>query len=141
MKFAFKKAQTSAFDKLICFWEAGPYCHCEAILSGPDVNGLYEVASSVPGLGVRITHQTMPASDWDFIEAPGDVNKVRAWYVAHAGAGYDYKGILGIVFRPVPAEKNQYFCSESIGNALGIPQAWRLDPNGLSAVLTYKSVQ
>lgn len=81
----------------------------------------------------------MPASDWDFIEAPGDASAVRQWFRLHLGAGYDYLGILGMIFRPVPTEKSKYFCSEAIGDALGIPDAWRLDPNGLAAVLRYKA--
>jgi hypothetical protein len=141
VKFAFKKSKSSLFDRLICFWQVGPYCHCEAILSGPDNKGEYEVASSLPGTGVRIAHQQLPSSDWDIIDAFGDVNSVRSWYQNHLGAKYDYLGILGFIFRPVKKDKNEYFCSESIGNALGIPQSWRLDPNGLYAVLNYKPKQ
>lgn len=138
MKIAFYKASGSLFDKVIRFWENGPFSHCEVILSGPDVSGNFEIASSEPGVGVRITTKPLPSSDWEILEVEGDIDQVRAWFKQHDGAAYDYVGILGFVFRPVPQGKRKFFCSEAIGRALGIIDAWRYDPNALYSTLSYK---
>ena len=145
MQFAFYKAHGASaniWDKLISLWENGPYAHCEVILSGPDDKGLYEIASSKPGKGqgVRITYSALPTEDWDIIESPGNEAAVRQWFVDNAGKVYDYLGLVGFIFRPVPDDKEKYFCSEAIGNALGIKDAWRYDPNSLYSLLQYINV-
>jgi hypothetical protein len=144
MRFAFYKAKGSLFDAAIRIWEVGPYSHCEAILAGPDYDGKFTIASSVPGVGVRITKAYMWAADWDFIDVPLTQKQeayVAAWFRDHSGAKYDYVGIFGFIFRPVKDEKGKYFCSEALGHALQIKQPWRLDPNGLYALLQFVVTQ
>ncbi|HXP50995.1 MAG TPA: hypothetical protein VN922_13640 [Bacteroidia bacterium] len=136
MKFAFYKAHNSVFDALIRWWENGTYSHVEAILEEFDDGVTFTIASSKPGIGIRTTTQILPASDWDIIEAPGDVESVTKWFKDRDGAKYDYLGILGMIIRPVEAETDRrYFCSEAVGESLGISEAWRFDPNGLYAIL------
>jgi hypothetical protein len=136
MKFAFYKAHNTIFDALIRWWENGTYSHVEAIIEEFDDGVTFTIASSKPGIGIRITTQTLPASDWDIIEAPGDVEAVAKWFKDREGAKYDYLGILGMIIRPVEADINhRYFCSEAVGDSLEISEAWRFDPNGLYAIL------
>jgi len=134
MKFAFYKASGTLLDKLIRFWERGRYSHVEVVLADLG-NCQYTVASSVPFVGVRIATIALPASDWDVVDAPGDVSEVRAWFMARNGAGYDYLGLFGFVLRRVVGEKSKYFCSEAIATALGMSEPWRFDPNGLADAL------
>jgi hypothetical protein len=144
MRFAFYKGKGNIYDAAIRFWEVGPYSHCEAILAGPDYDGKFLIASSVPGQGVRITHSLMPASDWDFVDVPLNRTQeiyVTSWFRKHTGASYDYVGIFGFIFRPVKDERGKYFCSEALGHALQIKEPWRLDPNGLYHLLQFVVTQ
>ncbi len=137
MKFAFYKASGSFLDKGIRFYMRGDYSHVEAILSeNPD--GTYECASAVPGSGVRIANITLPASDWDIIEAPGDVVASRAWFETHNGAAYDYIGLFGFVLRPaIECIKNKYWCSQACLESIGFIGAWREDPNSMYDLLSF----
>lgn len=135
MKLAFYKGRGTVFDRAIRWWQRGPYSHVEAVLrSNPD--GTAECASSVPGTGVRIASISLPASDWDVLEVVADVEAVRAWFLNHVGAGYDWLGIFGFVVRPFRDEPGHFFCSEAIAAALGVREPWRLDPNGLADFAT-----
>lgn len=140
MKFAFFKGTGTLLDKLIRFWMRGRYSHVEAVLAELG-DGQYTVASSVPFVGVRIANIALPASDWDIVEAPGDVTSVRAWFAARVGTRYDYRGLFGFVLRRVDGEKGRYFCSEAIGTALGMSEPWRFDPNGLADALSRPMAQ
>ncbi|MGH8782050.1 hypothetical protein [Paraburkholderia sp.] len=91
------------------------------------------------GTGIRIASIGLPAADWDFVEAPGDADAVRAWFAARVGASYDWLGVFGFVLRPVGNEPGRYFCSEAIAAALGVSEPWRFDPDGLADLLTNTS--
>ena len=137
MKYAFYKASGTFIDKMIRLWMRGPYAHVEAILEEfPD--GTYTIASSVPGIGVRTTRQTLPASDWDIVEGPGDIEQSKAWFAEKDGAAYDYVGLFGFVLRPVTIEeRNKYWCSEAILLSIGYKGAWREDPNSMYNVIRF----
>lgn len=136
MKFAFYKKHNAVYDALIRWWENGTYSHVEAIITEFDDGVTFTIASSKPGVGVRTITQTLPASDWDILEAPGDPVAVGQWFKDHAGEKYDYLGIFGMVLRPIMADvSKRYFCSEAVAEALGIEDPWRFDPNGLHAIL------
>jgi hypothetical protein len=137
MKFAFYKASGTIFDKAIRIWMRGPYAHVEAILQDYG-DGTYLIASSVPGTGVRTTRQTLPESDWDIVEGPGDVDQATAWFNKHDGEAYDYIGLFGFVLRPVTIEeRGKYWCSEAILLAIGYKGAWREDPNSMYNVVRF----
>ncbi len=137
MKFAFYKAPGTILDKGIRLWMRGKYSHVEAILSElPD--GTYECASAVPGVGVRIATIALPESDWDIIEAPGDVETSRDWFVTHNGAAYDYIGLFGFVLRPVVEYvRKRYWCSQACLLSIGFVNAWREDPNSMYDLLVF----
>ncbi|RKP44690.1 hypothetical protein [Pararobbsia silviterrae] len=140
MKFAFYKGNSSLLDKLISWWMRGPYSHVEVIL-GEGPRGTYTIASSVPGIGVRIaTHQTLPLDEWDIIDGPGNIDAARAWFEKRVGAPYDYVGLLGFVLRPATGDaRGKYWCSEAALEAIGFPGAWRYDPNAMFDVITYSA--
>ncbi len=134
MKVAFYKARGTLVDRAIRWWQRGPYSHVEAVLAD-NGDGTFECASSVRSAGVRVAPITLPSSDWDILDISADVDAVRAWFTAHAGARYDWMGIFGFVMRPIGGEPGRYFCSEAIASALGIGEPWRLDPNALADVV------
>lgn len=140
MTFAFYKGNASLMDKLISLWMRGPYSHCECILKD-NGDGTYVIASSKPGVGVRITTSTLPASDWDFLEAPADVNLVYGWFNEHAGAAYDYVGLFTFIAHPILiGQRNKFWCSEACALAAGYVGAQREDPNSLYNTL-YNAAQ
>jgi hypothetical protein len=132
VKIAFYKAPGTFLDKVIRWWEVGSYAHCEMVLQ-ENTDGTYTIASAVPGIGVCIAeNQSLPASDWDFLTVPGDVNKVRAWFEAHAGNAYDYVGLFGFIIRPITIRvRKKFFCSRACLRSLGFKGAWRDDPNAM----------
>lgn len=140
MKFAFYKGAGTLLDSAIRWWMRGPYAHVEAILSD-NGDGTYTIASSVPGIGVRIAeNQSLPASDWDIVDGPGDVDEARAWFDERNGAAYDYLGLLGFVIRPATGvDRGKYWCSEACLRAIGFPGAWRFDPNAMYGVVSFQS--
>jgi hypothetical protein len=133
MLFAFSK-NTSLLDKIIKWWDRGPYCHVECVL-GVNADGTFTIASSAPGQGVRtLYNQSLPAADWDFVNvASVDVNQVEAWFKQHDGEDYYYLGLFGFVVRPaVGGSKSEWFCSEAcLTAAFNMPQAWRYSPNAM----------
>lgn len=131
MRIAFYKGRGTVLDRAIRWWQRGTYSHVEAVLVD-NGDGTFECASSVPWTGVRIASIPLPHDEWDVLEIAADVDTVRGWFQAHAGAGYDWLGVFGFVMRPVGTEPGRYFCSEAIATALGIRESWRLDPNGFA---------
>jgi len=136
MYYAFYKGREEGFfrgffDWVVRFWMRGEYSHVEAILQDHG-DGTYTIASSVPGVGIRIATQTLPKEDWDIFEGPGNAEDVRKWYEQNLHADYDYLGLLGFVLRRVVGEKSSYFCSESVCYAIGCDEPWRFDPNALA---------
>jgi hypothetical protein len=138
MKFAFYKGNATFLDKLICWWMRGDYSHVEAILDEEE-GGTYTIASSVPGTGVRIaTGQSLPASDWDIVDGPGEVAAARAWFEARVGKAYDYLGLFHFIVQPADIEsKDKYFCSEACLLSVGYDGAWREDPNSAYNVVRF----
>lgn len=115
----------------------GEYSHCELIFSDPetDEGGLSASASFLDG-GVRFKRIEFNPDHWDFIELPAHLEPhARAWFEAHEGQGYDILGNIRFLFFPVPEQRNKFMCSEAIGSALTVIEAWRFEPNALSSAL------
>lgn len=138
MKFAFYKAPGSIFDRFIRFWMRGPYAHVEAILE-EHADGTFTIASSVPGIGIRIAAgQVLPASDWDIVSGPGNAAAAREWFEQRNGAPYDYIGLLGFVLRPAFSDdRTKFFCSEACLSSIGYQEAYKVDPNQMADILRF----
>lgn len=115
----------------------GPYSHCELVFS----DGLSASASFTDG-GVRFKHIEYDSSRWDFIVLPDELeDAARAYFEARQGWGYDLMGNLHLTFGFVEHSAKKLFCSEADAEALGIPEAWRFEPNALAAVLRWRYQQ
>lgn len=135
MKFAFYKGQYgNEIDKVIILRTGGPYSHVEAILS--EEGGVARCASSsLRDGGVRFKDITLEAQKWDIVELAGiEPAQVAAFFAQHLGAPYDVRGAINFVV-PVGSSKNGWFCSEAVGAAIGLKDAWRFEPNALAAVI------
>lgn len=110
----------------------GKYSHCELVFS----DGLSASATFLDG-GVRFKKIDYVPEHWDFIELPHfRETDARAWFERHEGKNYDVLGNIRFLFWQVAEDKRKWFCSEAIGEALRLPEAWRYDPNVLYSALT-----
>lgn len=107
------------------------YSHCELIFN----NGIAASSSFMDG-GVRMKAIDFDPEKWDFIDLPDSYEeKAMQWFRDHDGQGYDLVGNLHFIISVVGDDKNKWFCSESIGAALGLTNPWRFDPGTLYATL------
>lgn len=114
------------------------YSHAEIQFS----DGM-SASSSLEDGGVRFKAIDYNPDHWDYIELPDALfeEKARAWFIAHDGHKYDILGNIHFIFSVVGDDKYKWFCSEAIGTALGIPNAWRLDPGSLYQVVSWMSTK
>lgn len=121
------------YNRMVRWWERGPYSHCELIFS----DGLAASSSYTDG-GVRFKHIDFHPEHWDFIELPAHLEPLaRYWFEKHAGEKYDMRGNVRFFAGFMNDGDGQWFCSEALAAALGMKESWRYGPNGLAAVLKF----
>lgn len=118
------------FDAAVRWWTRGPYSHVELVLD----DGTCWSSSARDG-GVRTKAIDLGSGNWDLVPVVQDAAAARAWFAAHAGAGYDYLGLFGFVWRRSYGAGSRWFCSEAVAAALGYRDAWRFDPNTLAVAV------
>lgn len=117
----------------------GPYSHTELIM--PDYSRASWSSSYMDG-GVRAKQIGYSSvGNWDFMVLPKlfSAQRARDYFMAHEGWPYDLKGNFRFAFTlfcPTD-QKSALFCSEAVGNALGLPDAYKLDPVHLANLLSY----
>jgi len=137
MKAAFYKATrpgiAGIYNRLVRWWDNGPYSHCEFVFS----DGLSGSSSFMDG-GVRLKQIDYNPEKWDFVEVDLDELKVRAWFENHQGCGYDILGNIRFLIDFLPDAQDKFFCSEAIAESCGIIDSWRYSPNSLYSILMFK---
>lgn len=120
------------YNRVVRWWDQGQYSHCEMIFS----DGI-SASSSFADKGVRFKQiEYSDAGNWDVYEINDKYEEpARAWFEQHAAQRYDLIGNIRFAFGFIKTPEDKWFCSEAIGAALGIPEPWRLSPNGLAAIL------
>lgn len=109
----------------------GKYSHCEAIFS----DGMSASASFADG-GVRFKFIVYDPAHWDFVEIPDWLEaRIRKWFEDHEGDLYDVLGNVHFLVPFVGDSKFRWCCSEALGAAIGLIDAWRFHPNSLYAIL------
>jgi hypothetical protein len=110
------------------------YSHCEIQFSDG-----WSASSSYSDGGVRYKKIDYDPNHWDCIELPAAVfeAKARQWFDAHEGQPYDLLGNLHFVISVVGDSNGDWFCSEAVGAALGLPNSWRFDPGSLYQVIKF----
>ena len=133
MKVAFHKTGERVGDRLIKWWDAGPYSHCEVVFS----DGLWASASLMDGAKVRGKRINPTEGSWDYLTLPGSSElAARNFFARTEGMKYDLLGMARFVIAPLRGSSNGYWCSEWAGEALGLQEPWRYGPNGLFNVLS-----
>jgi len=132
VKVAFHKTGKRVGDRLIKWWDAGPYSHCEVVFS----DGLWASASLMDNMKVRGKHINPSKGSWDYLELPASYElAARNFFARTEGADYDLFGLLHFVIAPIQGSKDKYWCSEWVAEALGLQEPWRYGPNGLYHML------
>jgi len=141
LQVAFYKGRSRFFNRLVSWWSRGPYSHCELVTAHLNSGALCWSSSFIDG-GVRLKVIRLDPEHWDLVDVPATEAQAAAavaWFKAHEGRPYDVRGLLGLVWRPAEHDKDRWYCNEAIGEALGVGDAWRLDPNGLYSLFTYSA--
>lgn len=132
MKIAFHKGGNLVGDKLIKWWDAGPYSHTEIIFG----DGLWASASFMDKMEVRGKFIVPGKNKWDYLTLPGKYEQpARDFFARTEGAKYDLFGQIRFVISPLRGVSDKYWCSEWVAEALGLREPWRYGPNGLYNVL------
>lgn len=137
MKISFYKGRKRFFNRFVSWWTSGPYSHVEAVFDGfRDMRGpvLCGSSSFIDG-GVRRTMIELTPDKWDILDVPAiDGVQVLDWFIDHDGAKYDVIGLLSTSC-PIRHSWWRYFCNEAIGEAGGLHEAWRFNPNSFARIL------
>lgn len=88
--------------------------------------------------GVRFKRIVLHPEKWTLDATDANPLYAANWAVENQGVLYDWQLIFGFVAWLVPNKKSRIMCSEASAEMLGIPEAWRLDPCSLRAVVIWK---
>lgn len=126
MRVAFRFNDRRLIGRLVAWWQRSDTSHCEIVVESLGSAFRCASASWVDG-GVRYMVNDLPASKWRLYEIDsGNVEAAKAWMQRHAGAKYDWLGLLGFVVRPATAGKSgRWWCSEACAAMLGLNEPWR----------------
>lgn len=112
----------------------GNVSHVEAILAQyPD--GSVDLASSVAlEGGVRIKRAVLDPTQWRIVDVPQwDAAKARAWFDAHAGEPYDWRGAFAAIM-PGHRKSGEWFCNEAVGASVGVVEPQTFTPATFAAL-------
>lgn len=111
---------------LVCLFTFSRYSHVELVTSDG-----WCWSSSYRDGGVRRKRIDLTSGKWDVVDIGGDEPKAVAWFFAHNGQHYDWLGIVRFVLPFAKQRPGEYFCSEAVATALGLPEPDRMTPEDL----------
>ena len=115
---------------LICLVTSSKYSHCELVIDG------LCYTSSVNDGGVRSKRINLDSGHWDVVDVAGDKAAAKAWFDARIGRAYDWVGVARFLLPFMSNNKDQWFCSEAVSEAMGYPDPGRCTPEILHAAIT-----
>lgn len=115
---------------LVCILTLSRYSHCELVIDGTCYS------SSFRDGGVRSKLIDFTNGKWDVFPIAGDEEAAWRWFQEHKGQRYDWQGIVRFVLPFVRQRPDEFFCSEAVAAALGLPRASRITPQDLKDMLT-----
>lgn len=135
MLIAFRYGDSRLIARLICWWQRSDVSHCEVVLDHQA--GVYVcVSASWLDGGVRSKTMELPPERWRIYDvAGGGPLTPFEWTCWHAGAGYDWLALVGLMLRPASrGQRRRWICSEAALDMLGVPQPWRYDVASTEAI-------
>jgi hypothetical protein len=123
------------YNILVRWWTQSPYSHCELVFS----NGESASASFLDG-GVRFKTIIFDTDKWVFLDLGDDPElerKARNWFEDHEGEKYSVRGNLRFLFGFIKVSAKKKFCSQSVAEALGVPEGDRYYPGILAGTIKW----
>ncbi len=134
MQVAFYKGKGNKFNKLIRWWTRSEYSHVELVV------GSTWYSSSHTDSGVRSKRITGNLGHWDIYDIPHCEEYALDVYSGAVGDAYDWTGIIGSQILPFGIQwPYAYFCSELVGEMIGIEKPHRYSPGNLYDLLKQHS--
>lgn len=130
----------------VCLRTLSRYSHCELVFGPTDATGHATCwSSSSRDGGVREKRVQLTSGRWDVFAlpaaTPAQATAALAWFRSHDGAGYDWAGNAGFVLPWRVERRRQYFCSEAVAAALGLPRPWTFHPQRLLLATTLQALK
>ena len=115
------------FNIGVRWWRSSAYSHTELVFS----DGMCGSVSWMDN-GVRLKAIELDPDRWDIVDIgePVPERDARLWFILNRGRRYNLLLLLAFVlpFLARWAARLGHVCSTGIGEALQLPEAWRLDP-------------
>jgi hypothetical protein len=124
------KGRKRVSNRLISWWDRGPYSHCEITFS----DGLSGSASFLDG-GVRLKYINFDPEHWDRFVIKADSAYARQWFYNNEDCAYDVWGDARFIVSRIAEDQSSYFCSEAFMAALKFNDSWRFTPNTAFAAI------
>jgi len=125
---AFRHSDTRPFARVVTTLRGGDSAHVEVAVP-LDVDGLHLcVSASFLDGGVRgkVIDISNPGK-WRVYLWNGPHLDPLEWLRQHYGAGYDLRGLVGILAPPVGHSRSKRFCSEAAAEMLNLPDPHTYD--------------
>lgn len=123
--------------KAIRFVQKGPLgivTHCEAIHAQHDDGTVTIASASYRDGGVRTKVTALTPGNWMIVDVPEwDVVASIAWFKAHDGEPYDWRGAVATVL-PGHKRDGEWFCNEALGASIGFLYPETFGPHQFAAI-------
>ena len=131
-RICFRYGDRRLFSRLVTFFRGGDSAHCEVSWAWRGDQHYCASSSWVDG-GVRSKVIEMAADKWRVYEVELSEDPLD-WLDLYAGQGYDFLGLLGILWPRAGDSRTRWFCSEAAGYMLGLPEPQLFDLRTLESV-------
>lgn len=133
VRVAFRYGDRRLFARLVCWLRGGDSAHCEVASVWTETGLHHCVSSSWLDGGVRGKWMPLPADKWRVYEIEATTDPL-AWLAEHRDQGYDRLGLLGILWPRLGHSRRRWFCSETAGDVVGLPEPQIFDLRTLESV-------
>jgi hypothetical protein len=127
-------------DRLICWWEGGPYSHVEyveQVISTEGQNVVVRCWSASPRENELRLKEISMGPHWDFVEYPFICEtEALKWLRSNRGAPYDWFGMLSVAWplRFLRRWSKGHFCTRVMAIIARLDRTY-IGPNELHATL------
>lgn len=126
---------TRWLDRIICFFTRSKYSHVELVYDYSEISQVGLCWSSSPrDGGVRPRRIDFNTGRWELFEVPTEFTQeqIVSWFnETRKGSEYDWFGALGAYLSWIRHNPNKWFCSEIVGECLGVSGASKMTPEEL----------
>jgi hypothetical protein len=109
--------------------------HVEAILAEHEDGTVTIGSASLRDGGVRTKRCALTPEHWIIVDVQKwSVTNARKWFSDHAGEPYDTRGAFASAMPIQWAQKNHWFCNQSVGESVGLKCPEIFGPSQFAAI-------